>query len=378
LKLAWKPSPHQARALATIQHLRLLAYSLTGKRETREYYMALLFYSLKRIIGFTSSVDEMQESTPQQLHALISAAMISSKLASCAPGREGSVFLAHAYQAPWKRRVYKGLKELIESLNYEVRHPLDRGPEDLLWPGVKDLIERSDVGLYEITSKNGNVYFELGYAIGRRKPYFALVDSTYHPSPDIAPLLQGLLMIKYTSAKSLHEQVKEVFSTKQHLGKHYFFNRLPSQQAETQPGSVLMLVADASQQADVAKDLSSAIATSGDWRVESLNLKREVNIETYYLKALAAEIVVGCFSSDTNQAAQFANAELAFALGVAYGMKDSHYGKKTVITLQEEGAKVLTNLQSLTTPFQDTKGAADVVKLELKDRPLGSFNGDNA
>src|SRR5437016_4372156 len=44
-----KPSAQQARAVAAIQQLRQLAYALTDTEDAREYYMALLFYALRRV-----------------------------------------------------------------------------------------------------------------------------------------------------------------------------------------------------------------------------------------------------------------------------------------------------------------------------------------
>lgn len=70
----------QARALETIRHLRELACRLTGTEDLREYLVALLFYALKRIVGFSSSIDVEPAGTLVSYHALISAAMISQRL----------------------------------------------------------------------------------------------------------------------------------------------------------------------------------------------------------------------------------------------------------------------------------------------------------
>jgi hypothetical protein len=75
-----KPSPQQSRAIETVKHLRELACRLTDTESTREYFMSLLFFALKRIVGFTSPNVDEQVGTPQQYHALLSAAMICERL----------------------------------------------------------------------------------------------------------------------------------------------------------------------------------------------------------------------------------------------------------------------------------------------------------
>lgn len=80
IPLPENPSREQARAVAAIQQLRELAYALTDTEDAREYYMALLFYALRRVAGFASTgVDERGQRVPQY-HALLSAAMICEKL----------------------------------------------------------------------------------------------------------------------------------------------------------------------------------------------------------------------------------------------------------------------------------------------------------
>jgi len=69
-------SPKHLRALAAIQRLREMAWSLTDTESTHEYYVGLLFLALKRISGSTSSSGGERDNTVAKYHALLSAAMI--------------------------------------------------------------------------------------------------------------------------------------------------------------------------------------------------------------------------------------------------------------------------------------------------------------
>ncbi len=94
-------SPKHIRGLAAIQRLRELASLLTDTESAHEYYVGLLFYALKRIIGFTSSSEEDLDDSVARHHALLSAAMICQHLvAQRAKGEEShseeQVFISYA------------------------------------------------------------------------------------------------------------------------------------------------------------------------------------------------------------------------------------------------------------------------------------------
>jgi len=98
----FKATPAQTRALETIQHLRELAYRLTVTDGMREYLIALLFYALKRMVGFSSTDSANPVGGMAPFHALLSAAMICERLeteARKAERREGAgrkIFLSYA------------------------------------------------------------------------------------------------------------------------------------------------------------------------------------------------------------------------------------------------------------------------------------------
>lgn len=96
------PTYQQVRAIKIIQHLRKLAFRLTGIESTREYLVALLFFALKRMMGFVSGDSVESSETIAQYHALLSAAMICERLqtevrkASRSTDAEPRIFLSYA------------------------------------------------------------------------------------------------------------------------------------------------------------------------------------------------------------------------------------------------------------------------------------------
>jgi len=104
------PTSDQLRAIASINRIRRLASELTDTEGVSEYYIALLFYALKRIVGFTSSADDDSAPSLSRYHALLSAAMTCSTLQQRQSAR---VFLSYARADEQKvARVYQQLVEL--------------------------------------------------------------------------------------------------------------------------------------------------------------------------------------------------------------------------------------------------------------------------
>lgn len=378
-------TPELTKAVGAINTLRQLAVEITSAvslNEMREYQTALFFYALKEMVGFSSGSDNPTCCRIQQYHALLAAAMICRRLDSEAPDKEGSVFLAHEYRSPWQDRMFGRLKPFVESLNHRVIHPLDDpvvGGQ--LWLRVKSNIEATHCGFYEITTKNGNVYFELGYALGLRKPYFALLDKTQPNLPDIASLLRGDLILSYETEDHLQQEVKRILEFRKKWKDWFFFDKAGFayrvMRKHPHADSVLLLVAKIERQQEVvAPPLLAALEERDQWQIGVVVLEREVDIEDFYLRALSAELVVGCFSSDKSEAAKYANAEVALALGIAHGIKDSLDNEKTVIILQEEGSEVLTDLKSLTKSFQGAEGAVEALNEELEKWFRGRLKGD--
>lgn len=108
--------PELRRILRAVQRLRQLAFTLTGLDDMYEYYVGLLFYALKEIVGFSSSHDQPVGGSVTQYHALFSAAKIAEKLSAFHQKPGGSadgaplIFISYAVEdAEAAREVYARL-----------------------------------------------------------------------------------------------------------------------------------------------------------------------------------------------------------------------------------------------------------------------------
>jgi CheY-like chemotaxis protein/nucleoside 2-deoxyribosyltransferase len=361
-----RPTEQQARAVAAIRQIRTLAGSLTGIQDMKEYHGALLFYALKAVSGYTSYSSISQDLKLNRTHALLSAALICQQLIHPAANKKGTIFLAHDYSNAFKEQIHKDLNRSLVKAGYQVLHPLDEvSSGEQVWPQARRMIEQSDVGFYEISTGKGNVYFELGYAIGIQKPYFAFTQKN-SVAVKRPPLLGGEVLQVYTSTADLKQRVSKIMDNRTRWEESFFFNR-PEIREELEKikvskKSALLLVGNTSRQKkEIAPLLETFLAELYGWQVEILDLETEVNLENFMKKVRRAKLVVGCLASDRAAGSRYANAELALALGVSYGLQ------KNLIILQEKNCQVLTNLATLTITFQGAHDAGKALKTKLQE-----------
>jgi CheY-like chemotaxis protein len=107
--------PDIKKALIAVQRLRQLAFEVTLSNDMHEYYVGLLFYALKEIVGFSSGSDEPSCCDVRQYHAFLSAAKICEKLLNrqinaTTPAAPIKVFLNYAREDnPAVKEIYRKL-----------------------------------------------------------------------------------------------------------------------------------------------------------------------------------------------------------------------------------------------------------------------------
>jgi len=272
------------------------------------------------------------------------------------PKMRRKVFLAHEYEEPWLERLYKELRGFLISKNHIAMHPLDAAPGGALWRRIATMIEEADLGFYDITTMNGNVCFELGYSIGARKPYFALVDTGSIDRENVPRILEGNWWVTYQAEADLREQVTRVLgSPLDDLG--FFYES--TEPVDSEAGTALLMVAnEARQRSDIQPVLQRVLRGMG-WQVDTIPIERRRDIPRLHRRILEHEIIIGDLASDDRLDSKYANAELALALGIACG------AKKKPIILQEETCKILSDMKTLVREFRGKEEAKKALREEL-------------
>lgn len=112
-----------------VGHLRRLAAQASLSNDIYEYYVGLLFYALKEIVGFSSGDEESNSGEVRQFHAFLSAAKICEKLLNSQTAEKdkttASVFLNYA------REDLKLVADIYQRLKLEGLSP---------WMDTEDII----------------------------------------------------------------------------------------------------------------------------------------------------------------------------------------------------------------------------------------------
>jgi len=98
----FEPGDEAKKVIDAVRRLRKLAAQIGPANDMHEYYLGLLYYALKEIVGFSSVSDEPAHCDVKQFHALLSAAKICQKLKDrrrqMPPPTEIKIFLIYAHE----------------------------------------------------------------------------------------------------------------------------------------------------------------------------------------------------------------------------------------------------------------------------------------
>jgi hypothetical protein len=230
-------------------------------------------------------------------------------------------FIAYPFQQPFLDITDKVERNLaLQGYRMEVPRPSRMSTGLLFCDNVCPMITKSNLVLGEITSLNHNVFFELGYASGLRKPVMLLRNAGLkHETNSI--LDSGLYINHYQTS----EQIVSAVVSRGAAAKAWF----DGGPQPSQPDSVAVLTPNHEyHKTEIGRAIRQRIAE------HRLTVIQEAGTEIDLLRKirmiLSAEWVVGDLVSDQAVNSHALNSETAFLLGMAVSLE------KKVIVLQEE------------------------------------------
>lgn len=113
--------------------------------------------------------------------------------------------------APWLR-----------AKTFEPVFPLNKEPGGDLLFRITQMIESSNLALFDCTTFNPNVIFELGYAIGKGKPFFVLYKNNFEDSKPLPNILKNPWGIWYDSIINLKSQLEKIISREYQIGSYEY------------------------------------------------------------------------------------------------------------------------------------------------------------
>lgn len=270
------------------------------------------------------------------------------------------IFLAHDYQGGHKVFGDK-LADLLRKLGYTVYRPIDDPRGGNLWLRIQSRIDASALGLFEISSFNPNVCFELGYTLGKRKPYYTLLSSEPKPMP-IPNILSGELRVEYISELELLGEIVKILKPTEVFEEKFAYVFVNPRKIHVQSRSALVIVPhETFQRESIETAVISALKQRGFKPISFIAEKTNDLIKTYQL-ILESNLIVGGIIGKANDLAKYANAEVMLPLGIALGA-----GRELIIL--QQGNDGPSDLKGLAHEYEGVAEAVDQLKVALDELP---------
>ena len=224
------------------------------------------------------------------------------------------------------------LADELESAGVEVirwEEPVEPGP---IWSGptgVKARIDEAGFFLGEITRGNGNVLFELGYAIGSGKHAFGLFDLTNRNGQRLV-ILEDQAQIQYERRPEIHARLAGL-----QLAGPPLIEQLGAVGVREHPNGLFFLPSRS------AGDLGSAVLTTAResmFRVATMDSDDSSFLKLSSVVESLAEsrVFVGILMRDEVSGSEASNAHTMFIAGIAAGL-----GKRYVLVAEKNGKRFL-------------------------------------
>ena len=224
------------------------------------------------------------------------------------------------------------MQQLVQELRVSGREVLEwREPAEsgFLFENIRGLIDEAAITLAETTEGNGNVLFELGYAIGTGKTTFQLVDENHANAMTIPPL-EPVAQIRYTRRSDIHSYLDDV-----QVGRTTLYDQMGLATVREKPGTLYFVPArragdinDAIQGASRRSPLEEGSIDHHDSDYDNLTSQAHAIAE--------AAVFVGFLVSDDVIGAAESNAQMMLFAGIAAGL-----GKRFVILAQQPQKRLL-------------------------------------
>jgi hypothetical protein len=116
-----------------------------------------------------------------------------------------NVFVAHKFTPDLLENLQEQLGRVTSSFEFRFPEMLTTG--GLLYTAIHEELSRAQLGLYEMSHPNNNVYYELGYGIGINLPGMMFIRTPTGHDDVLPPLLKGIKYLAYGDYTGLIEKL---------------------------------------------------------------------------------------------------------------------------------------------------------------------------
>jgi hypothetical protein len=131
------------------------------------------------------------------------------------------VFVAYAYNLFPEADYRRVFKDLAKAFQVEFRFADEKITDLHILTKIKEIIQSSAFGLYDISGWNANVTLELGLALGLGEKAFIIFNPGRIDISDVPSDVRGMDRIQYNSYSELEQKLASLLSQELPLPKHH-------------------------------------------------------------------------------------------------------------------------------------------------------------
>lgn len=252
-------------------------------------------------------------------------------------GYKKKAFIGFDYIGHFRSLIADQLSSWINSNRVEPVFPFDKTPGGDLLTRIQSMISSSDVTLWDCTTLNPNVTFELGYAIGKRMPFFVLYATSFIDRIQLPSTLKTQWGIWYDSIDDLKGKLRPILQRNFPKGAYDVRTNKPSLSPKPSPAELDTIHVFVDHSTDYSTELQIIKETWNGGKIIPIQIEDRNNLPDLLVSIEAASIAIVILNplldkvDNSYPASNTLNALKMLALGIATGL-----GKHTILLQQGE------------------------------------------
>ncbi len=242
----------------------------------------------------------------------------------------------------------------LSNKSVESIYPINKIPGGILIDRILSMIESCNLTIWECTTINPNVIFELGYSLGIRKPFFILYNKQFNEASDLPLLLKTQWGLWYNNSSELKTKLENVISINYAIGKYDHRNNElfdDTQQIISKINSI-GIITDSTHNYDY--EFKILYKHYKGTKIDLIDIELYGNISHFFNDIETKSMLICILSkideelSPTQKVNKTINALKLLALGIAHGL-----GKKVLIL--QRGSNTYSDIDSLVKFYNNEK-----------------------
>ncbi|MBN8584612.1 MAG: AAA family ATPase [Ignavibacteria bacterium] len=283
-------------------------------------------------------------------------------------------FIGFEYNDYFEKLLVDDLTVWLLNKSVEAIYPINKIPGGILVDRILKMIDDSDISLWECTTVNPNVLFELGYSIGIGKPFFILFNKNYNPSFELPLLLKTQWGLWYHDRLELKNKLEDITSAEYKWKNSFYKRNEPISKdvlSSIDPNSITVII-DSTYNYDIEFKIINKCYKGS--QINIIDIEQYANLYQLQNDILKASTVLCILSKiEDTDSPHYSNNKTVNALKLlAFGISQG-LGKQSLIF--QKGNKSFSDIESLARYYNNENEFKHKLSIWNKGVIDASFNG---